>query len=115
MLSAKRQPKDSGDGLGIANGAAFRHTLCGAQGNKAALDKLVVLRLRHAGTDILRKKNGHGFIQKAGTNKEVENAPPLTRGVSGFFQQFALRRLERALAAVDFARRQLSAGAIVQA
>src|SRR5436305_14855727 len=103
----EREPKNSRNGLGVANSAAFCHALSSGQRREAAFDELVVFRLCGAGADVARQKDGHGFIEKARTNKKLQNAAPAPRGVSGLFQKFALRGVQGTLPPINLAGGQL--------
>src|SRR5205814_3810593 len=106
-LLPKRQPKHRRDGLGIADPATANHGQRFGQRDELGEDGLIGFRLRLPAADAAGQKDSHGFVEECRADVEIEYAPPAPGGVSGFFQQLALTGSQGALAAIDFARRQL--------
>src|SRR6266542_6004378 len=100
-------PQNPGDGFAVLHLAAH-HPLHGpAERNQPAGNALIVLGLGLSAAQAARSEQRHGFIEKAWAGVIVQGGLPLRSRVAGLLQQLALGGLERALAFVDAARRQL--------
>src|SRR5580658_580025 len=95
------QPENRGDGFCVANRAVHYHSNRGRQRDHALMDHFVGLGMRRTGAKPGGQINGHGFSYEPGAGIELEDALPILGRVSGFFQQFALRRVQSVLAGID--------------
>src|SRR5713226_1768850 len=101
------QPQDAGDGLGIADAAIERHPFRLRQGKKFRCDPLVRLGLRFAGLEPPGQADGHGFVEKAWADVEMQDSLPMSGPVAGLLEHLALGCCKRGFAIVDASSWQL--------
>jgi hypothetical protein len=81
--------QNSSDGFRVANFIAANHLFDFAVREGFAGNLFILLRLRFAGSQILREKNVHALLEKTGRGKNVEENVEAFRAVASFFNQLA--------------------------
>jgi len=98
-----REPEDAADGFGVADASGEDHCPGDRQGEEVSRDFFVGFRPGWAGLEIARKIYSHSLVEEAGAGVKIENTPPASGGIAGFFEQLAASGSERRLALVNAA------------
>ena len=97
------EPQQGRDGLSIPDGPAQNHANGRGQGDEPLVDDFIVLGLCFAFAEARRQIDRHGFRNEAGAGVKLQDAFPMSRGISGFLEQFALGGVEFLFAGIDAA------------
>src|SRR5580704_10564953 len=101
------EPENSADGFSVADAAVQRHLTRSRQGEKASCDSLIGFGLRFTRPQTAGQVDGHGFVEEAGADIEMQDSLPMAGGEAGLLEQLAASGCERRFAFVDAAGGQL--------